>query len=156
MSQTVFDQAKRATLARFTDTGPDRLNCAQAMVHFALGMVEGDGTLVTAARYLGGGVSGMGGTCGVITGTALALGLRDRTLDLDDKDAIEATHAALKELIRGFETEFGSCSCRQLTGFDVSTPEGSAAFKASEAHERCRLYVAWMCDHLHPLLLEED
>lgn len=156
MNQNLLDQAKTAALARFTDTGPDRLNCAQTMTHFALAVLEGDETLVTAARYLGGGVSGMGGTCGVITGTAMALGLRDRELGLDDVDSIETAHAALKDLMRDFETQFGSCACRELTGFDVSTPEGSAAFKASEAHERCPLYVTWMCDRLYPLLSEND
>ncbi len=84
------EQAKAEALARFTDPGPDHINCAQAVVRFALSMLGADDDLMKTARYLGGGVAGMG----------------------------EAS--------------------------------------ASEAHERCRLYVAWMCDHLHPLLLEED
>lgn len=153
MSDSVFDQAKTDALTRFKDTGPDRLNCAQAMVWFALGVLEGDEELVTAGRYFGGGVSGMGGTCGVITGTALSLGLRDMILG-SDADAVAATQAHLKDLMRGFEAEFGACTCRQLTGHDMSTPEGMAAFKMSEAHDRCPIYVAWMCDRLYPLLEE--
>ena len=150
---TPFDQAKAETLARFTEQGPGHINCAQAMVDFTMGILGRDLGVITVARYLGGGVSGTGGTCGAITGTALGLGLRDHYAATNDPDLVDATHAFLKELIREFEREFGACTCRQLTDQDLSTPEGREAFNVSEAHDRCPIYVEWMCDHLVPVLV---
>ena len=146
------EEAKADTLARFTDPGPDHINCAQAMVHYALLVMGKDLDLMTAARYLGGGVGSMGETCGAITGTALALGLRDCHTASDDPDLQPRTAESLRELVGDFIDEYGACRCIDLTGFDISTPEGRDAFGVSEARERCADYVSWMCDQLTPLL----
>ena len=121
MTANSVDQVKAQTLARFTEQGPGHINCAQAMVDFAMGILGRDQGIITVARYLGGGVTGMGGTCGAITGTAVALGLRDHHTATSDPELVPSTQAALKELIRAFEQEFGACTCRQLTGHDIST-----------------------------------
>jgi C_GCAxxG_C_C family probable redox protein len=153
MTANSVDQVKAQTLARYTEQGPGHINCAQAMVDFTMGILGRDQGIITVARYLGGGIGGMGGTCGAITGTAVALGLRDHYTAAGDPELVPSTQAALKELIRAFEQEFGASTCRQLTGHDMSTPEGMEAFRASEAHDRCPIYVAWMCDRLLPLLV---
>ena len=146
------EEAKADTLARFIDPGPDHINCAQAMVHYALLVMGEDLDLMTAARYLGAGVAGLGETCGAITGTALALGFRDYHTASDDPDLQPSTAESLRELARDFIDEFGACRCIDLTGFDISTPEGRDAFGVSEARERCADYVSWMCDQLTLLL----
>ena len=140
------------TLARFTDPGPGHINCAQAMVHFALLVLGKDLDPMTTARYLGGGIASSGETCGVITGTALALGLRDQHLSANDPDLQPRTAESLRELMRDFAGEFGARRCIDLTGFDLSTPAGREAFGPSEARKRCAGYVSWMCDQLAPLL----
>ena len=155
MPATSFDRVKTETMDRFTDKGPDHINCAQAMVDFAMGVLGRDRDAITIARYLGGGVSGMGGTCGAVTGTGLAFGLRDQHEGRSDSDAITATQTSLKELIRDFEQEFGACSCRELTGHDIRTPEGMQTFRKSEASQQCPLYISWMCDRLLPMLVDD-
>ena len=70
-------EAKATFYAPVCQPGPSRLHCAQAVLRFALLVADLDPDLVVAARYLGGGVARMGETCGVLTGAALALGLRD-------------------------------------------------------------------------------
>jgi len=149
------EQAKTEALSRFNDPGPDHINCAQAVVYFALLTLGGDPALLTTARYFGGGVAGMGETCGAITGAALALGLRDMLMTTDTpQDLTPRTREYLQSLLRDFTAEFGARRCNDLTGFDISTPEGHDAFMASEIRGRCKDYVGWMCDQITPILLD--
>lgn len=152
MSESRQEQAKRQALARFADSGPDRLNCAQAVVAFALQIMGHDPRQTVVARYFGGGMAGMGEACGVLTGASMALGIRDCHLPDQGSNFRNSTTGALRALIRDFGSEFGSRRCRELTGCDLSTPEGHKAFKESLAHERCNDYVRWVCDRLAPLL----
>jgi C_GCAxxG_C_C family probable redox protein len=154
MAQIAQEQAKTHALARFAATGPDHVNCAQAVVAFALEMMEEDPEFVVTGRYFGGGVAGMGEACGAITGAALALGLRDNRESETDADRPGATTDQLKALIRDFGSEFRARSCADLTGHDLSTPEGRELFMKSEIREKCSNYVGWVCDRLAPLLVE--
>lgn len=149
-------QAKEDVLARLADTGPDHLHCSQAMVRFALLVLGYDPDLTTIGRYLGGGVAGMGEACGAITGAALALGIRDHHLPGGAPQLEPATSEQLQELVRRFADQFGARRCRELTGFDLSEPEGFEAFQRSDAPERCGKYIGWMCDQLLPLLTGPD
>jgi C_GCAxxG_C_C family probable redox protein len=111
-----------------------------------------DPELIIEARYLGGGISGIGEVCGVLSGTALALGVRDRVLMNRGVPEPASAAEALKAILRDFADEFGSCRCRDLTGYDLSTPEGMEGFKKSDIRSRCADYVAWANDRLDPLL----
>lgn len=155
MSVLAPEEAKAEALARFNDPGPAHINCAQAVLCFALLTLGKDPDMVTAGRYFGGGVAGMGETCGAVTGAALALGLRDMLLTGEaPADLAPRTRECLQNLLRDFTAEFGARRCNDLTGFDMSTPEGHDAFMASEARGRCKDYVGWMCDQIAPLLLD--
>ncbi len=153
MTPTDPRQAKDEVLAHLADTGPDHLHCSQAVTLFALLVLGHDPELTTIGRYLGGGVVGMGEACGAITGAALSLGIRDHHLPESAAHLEPATSEDLQTLVRRFTDQFGSRTCRELTGFDMSTPEGFEAFQQSDAPERCSTYVSWMCDQLLPLLL---
>ncbi len=146
------DQAKAQALARFQDTGPDHINCGQAVLCFALLRMDEDPELIMDARYFGGGIAGMGEVCGVLNGTALALGVRDLALIRRGVKEPPSAADSLKGIVRDFATEFGSCRCRDLTGHDLSHPDGMEAFKKSEIRSRCADYVLWACDRLDPLL----
>jgi C_GCAxxG_C_C family probable redox protein len=152
MTQTLQEQAKANALARFGATGPDHINCAQAVVAFALEMTDEDPDRVRIAGYFGGGIAGMGEACGAVTGAALALGLRDYGRANRDDEAEAVTRDRLKALLHDFADEFGTRRCAELTGHDLSTAEGMERFKQSEIRERCSLYVGWVCDRIAPLL----
>lgn len=154
MTQLTPQEAKADALARFTDPGPDHINCSQAIVRFAVLVLDLDADLVTVARYFGGGIAGMGEVCGAVSGAAMALGMRDMDLAVESPELRPRTTEQLRELLRGFAGEFGCRRCLDLSGFDLSTPEGHDAFAASDARERCAGYVGWMCDRLAPLLAE--
>ncbi len=153
MTYYTAEQAKGEALAGFKATGPAHINCAQAVVRFALLLLDADADLVTAGRYFGGGVASMGEACGAVTGAAMALGLRDFWLDEEDPELEARTRERLQELIRAFREQFATCRCRELTGFDLSNPAEREAFMLSEVHGRCADYVGWMCDRIAPLMI---
>jgi C_GCAxxG_C_C family probable redox protein len=146
------DQAKAQVMDRFKDPGPGHINCGQAVLLFALLRMGEDPESITDAKYLGGGVAGMGEICGVLNGTALALGMRDLVLSRRGVKEPPPALDPFKEVLRDFAEEFDSRRCRDLTGYDLSHPEGLEAFKKSEIRSRCADYVEWACDRLDPLL----
>jgi C_GCAxxG_C_C family probable redox protein len=156
MTRITLEEAKAEALARFADKGPDHINCAQAVVCFALLVLGRDPDYLTTARYLGGGIAGMGEACGVLTGAALAMGLRDLHLDEEPEDLASLTRADLQQVLKDFTQEFGARRCADLTGCDLSTPEGHEKFIATGASERCPLFVGWMCDRVAPMLQGTD
>jgi len=148
----MIQQAKATALARFADTGPDRVNCSQAVLCYALEVMGHECDLVAVAKYFGGGIAGMGEACGALTGAAMSVGIRDYYAEQEDPERTAATKEALQQLMKTFAEKFGSRTCLDLTGYDVSTTEGFKAFKESEAHDRCPIYVGWVMDEIAPLL----
>ena len=154
-------QAKADALARFADQGPGHINCAQTIVRYALLVRGHDPELMKSAQFFGGGIAGMGEICGAVSGAALALGLceyartaqpgEDRPIEASDKPPLPER---LQALMRGFAEEFGALRCRDLTGHDISTPEGRKVFHESEVAHRCTDFVGWACDRLTPLLVD--
>jgi len=112
-----------AALARFREG----YNCSQATFSAfaeALGLPL-DVALRLAAPF-GGGIGRQGEVCGAASGALMALGLRYGSA-LPDKATKERTYALAAEFLRRFEAANGAVRCRDLTGFDTSTPEGQAA-----------------------------
>jgi C_GCAxxG_C_C family probable redox protein len=147
-------EAKADVLAMFSDQGPGHINCSQAVLRFVLSVTGSDPELMGLARQFGGGIAGTGETCGAVTGAALALSLRDYQAAVSAGPA--ASRRALQDFTAGFAAEFGALRCRDLTGFDFTTPEGHDAFVQAGGMEKCRKYVGWMCDQILPLVLPED
>ncbi|MCL5735921.1 MAG: C-GCAxxG-C-C family protein [Actinobacteria bacterium] len=152
MENEKLDRAKANALSRFADTGPNRINCSQAVLCFGLETMGYDCDLVTVAAYFGGGIAGTGEACGAVTGAAMAAGMRD----FHDRDQAaersQKTKEDLQKMMKDFAVTYGSCRCRDLTGYDLSTPEGFKAFKESPAHERCQEFVGFIIDRVSPLL----
>lgn len=161
MTQMPPDEAKAESLSRFFDQGPGHINCAQAVLRYAL-LVRGyDPELVKSAQFFGGGIAGMGETCGAITGSALALGLCEYARVGQTPDTQLAPDPGkpplperLQGIVGGFAQEFEALRCRDLTGHDLSTAEGRKVFHESEDRYRCAEFVGWACDRLTPLLLD--
>jgi hypothetical protein len=146
------EQAKAEALARFQDPGPNHLSCYQALLCFALHRMGEDPSRVDEARYMGGGVACMGEVCGVVNCMALVLGIRDHTLIKRGVQEPPSPMVALKQNFRDFDAQFGARTCRDLTGYDLSSPEGMDAFRKSDIRARCSDYLNWAFDRLDPLL----
>lgn len=92
-----------------------------------------DPTDASAAMALNGGIAYSGATCGAITGAAIAIGRRAASQIPDHREAKRVAREETARLLAAFEAEFGATTCRALTGVDLATDEGHAAFIESGA-----------------------
>lgn len=98
------------------------LNCAQAMLS-VYGKYFGlpEQTAIKIAAAFGGGMGGMGKTCGAVTGAFLILGL---TYEIGNPAAKTDVYKLVREFSQKFIERHGSIECSELLGFDISTADG--------------------------------
>lgn len=73
----------------------------------------------SAAMALNGGIAYSGGTCGAITGAALAVGRLSSRRIADHREAKRVARSIIQDLMAGFRAAFGSVDCGDLTGMDL-------------------------------------
>jgi len=59
----------------------------------------------------------------------MVLGLKYAQIRAEDKEAKEKAYALGRELIERFKARNGTALCRELLGYDNSTPEGLQAIR---------------------------
>ena len=97
-------------------------NCSQSVLSaFATQLAIPEDLALRLASPFGGGVARRGHICGAVSGALMALGA-GRGADLPAKK--EETYRLGQELLKAFEGRRGTLLCRELIGFDLSTPEG--------------------------------
>jgi C_GCAxxG_C_C family probable redox protein len=95
--------------------------CSQAVLTaFASEFGLSDEMALKIAAPFGGGMARAGKTCGAVTGGLMALGLKYGYTAPDGKDAM---YRIAQEFMRIFKESHGSLACRDLIGFDITTPE---------------------------------
>jgi C_GCAxxG_C_C family probable redox protein len=106
------------------------------------------------ATPFAGGMARTGGVCGAVVGALMCIGIkhgRDEVGQSEDK-----AHELSGEFLRLFREEMGSLNCRELTGIDLSTPEGLAQFRASDVPVRvCLRAVGFTYETVLGLLQEQ-
>jgi C_GCAxxG_C_C family probable redox protein len=104
------------------------------------------------AMTLNGGIAWGGGPCGAITGAALAVGrLAGRRID-DHREAKRVARGIVSRLVAAFQARYGAINCRDLTGEDISTAAGHAAFIAGKVwHGVCMDQIEFAIHQLLPL-----
>ena len=100
-----------------------------------------------AAGGLGGGMGGMGETCGAVSGACIVIGLKHGRIRADDLESKKTTYALVNALVKRFRARNGSIVCRDILGCDVSTPEGK-----EKARARCPRIVQDSAEILEELL----
>lgn len=107
-------------------------SCSQAVlaVYGAGREIPREALLKTATGF-GGGMARMGSICGAVTGAFMALGLAYGQAAAEDGESKEKTYAFIQEFAEQFKERHGSLTCRDLLGYDLSTPEGRLEAKAS-------------------------
>ena len=103
----------------------DGLNCSQIVFssfaeRFGL---DKDAALRIASGF-GAGMGRMSLTCGAVTGAFMALGLKYGYASGESKESKEKIYALVREFAEKFRAIHGSIECRELVGFDISTPDG--------------------------------
>jgi C_GCAxxG_C_C family probable redox protein len=82
------------------------------------------------AFCFGGGIGNTGAVCGAVSGAVMAIGLKkERGSTMEE---ILGNLAVAREFRRRFEAEMETINCRELTGTDLSTPEGIEQFMGSD------------------------
>lgn len=85
------------------------------------------------------GIARTGGMCGAVSGGVMAIGL---TLGRSSpSDVLDPCYHAVRAFLERFSIRFEALSCLELTGVQLGTPEGQAAFKEKKQIERCTEYV---------------
>jgi len=104
-------------------------NCAQAVVTAFADTVDLDPTMaLTLTSAFGGGLAHQGHVCGAVNGALVLIGLAHAS-----SEAGMAARAKAYEMgevfLKAFKARNAFVDCRELIGYDLSTPEGLAAFK---------------------------
>jgi len=142
----------RAVGTRFLAPG-NPYGCAESTLlaleeHFGLDD-PADGAVAMA---LNGGVAYSGGTCGAISGAAVALGRLASERIADRRRAKRVARELTATVIDEFEATFGATDCRSLTGADLRAPGGHDAFIAAGAWRvDCLRRLELVVERLAPL-----
>ena len=104
------------------------------------------------ATPFGGGIGGSGEVCGAVVGSVMAIGLKYGREEPSQSN--QQAYALAREFCQRFEEETGSLSCRELTGMDLSTPEGIRAYRSSDVPLRVCLPAVGAAFRLVMELLE--
>jgi len=110
-------------------------------------------TALRVATAFGGGMAHRGDTCGAVTGAFMAIGLKNGRLRADDEETRDRAYSVVGQFVQEFESRHGSIVCRELLGFDISTPEGMEQVSQNDlAATRCPNFVRDAAEILHQIL----
>lgn len=110
-------------------------NCAESvLMAMQEGWRTGEPDPLPATGF-GAGMGRRGSVCGALSGGIMAIGLKyGRRKPEDDK---EQAYRLAHEFYTGFEREFGSALCRELTDCDLTTTAGQEKFKELNLSRKC-------------------
>lgn len=116
-------------------------NCAQSV--FASFADDYDIEIETALRIAGGFGGGMrcGELCGAVTGGVMVVGAAKGQSVESDTAAKQNCGNATKTFTDAFKSRNGCLICRELLGFDVTTPEGHEKFLNENLREKCNGFI---------------
>ena len=114
-------------------------NCSQAIfAAFAPQYSISDELAMKLASPFGGGMARQGEVCGALVGALMVLGLQYGNFAPEGKDQ---TYQIAQSFIDQFRESHGAIRCRELIGYDLSTPEG---LQAAREHN----VFSTICPHL--------
>ncbi len=106
-----------------------------------------------AASALNGGIAYSGGTCGALTGAALAVGLLAERRTADHATAKRAAREIVSATMDAFHEAHGATDCRELIGLDLRAPGGHQAFLESGSwRDGCLRQIEWTVARLATLV----
>uniref|UniRef100_UPI003216C1D5 C-GCAxxG-C-C family protein n=1 Tax=uncultured Draconibacterium sp. TaxID=1573823 RepID=UPI003216C1D5 len=122
------------------------VNCAQTVFSlFANEIGLDEKTALKIASGFGGGMA-CAETCGAVTGAYMVIGMKHGH-STSDAEAKAATKLKIQQFNKQFKAEHNSLICKELTGYDISTPEGAAAAKEEGVFtNECPLFIKTACN----------
>jgi C_GCAxxG_C_C family probable redox protein len=88
------------------------------------------------ATAFAGGMGRSGEVCGAVVGGIMCIGVKHGREEPGQFQPDDLAMNLTQRFLRAFRDEMGSIYCRELTGHDLSTPEGLQAFRASDVPMR--------------------
>ena len=108
-----------------------------------------DSSVLPAAAGFGGGIGRCQSVCGALVAGVMLLGLYEGRAQRPAKELAAAVRPMARQLYQSFAQRFGHTDCRNLTGYDFSTPEGYQAFVDSGARQtKCANYITYVISEL--------
>lgn len=125
-----------------------QFNCAQTVFSiFAHDIGLDEATALKVASGFGGGMA-CAGTCGAVTGSYMVIGMKHGN-DTSDPEQKAKTKRMIQQFNEKFKEIHGTLICSELTGFDISTPEGAfAAHEEGVFLSECPHFIKSACDIL--------
>lgn len=94
-----------------------------------------------------------GETCGCVTGSLMAIGMKYGHHKMNDEDAKAKMMEVKNEFEEAFVKEHGSLICRDILGYDISTPEGREKIMQEGLLDKlCPKLAVTACEILEELL----
>ena len=113
-------------------------NCAQSVL-LALSEhmnPQGKSDLIPKiATGFGGGIGRCGSVCGALTGSIMAVGIKYGSNETGVEKRAKA-YANARKLLKKFEAQHGSATCRDLFKYDLSNPEQAVKARQEGAFEK--------------------
>jgi len=112
--------------ADLVDNQFSKFNCSQTVFSlFADELDIDEKTALKIASGFGGGMA-CAETCGAVTGAYMVIGMKHGHA-VSDPDKKANTKLQIQKFNQKFKNVHGSLICKELIGYDISTPEGSVA-----------------------------
>ena len=133
-------------------------NCAQSVLACCGRRYGLDrSTAIRVAQGFGGGIGRTGSVCGALTGAIMVIGLKHAALEPADAAAKARAYQAAQAILEEFRRRNGTVACRDLTGCDLTTPEGQRQFKERDLHRTlCARLVREAAEIVETRLEEES
>ena len=134
MEKTISDKADKLHNNGF--------NCSESVLLLVVDEWKVTSPLIPRiATGFGGGMGRQGHVCGALSGGVIALSIKYGRDSGSDKEARNKTYTLVRELFNRFSEEFGCVNCLELTGCDLTTPEGAEKLQRLRT-EKCARYIA--------------
>lgn len=105
------------------------MNCAQSVLTAYADHLKFDPSMaLSVASGFGGGMGKLQKTCGVVTGSFMALGIYNSQKHAENIDARNATNTMIQKFTKDFTVKHGSLDCKALLDCDFTTEEGEKQF----------------------------
>ena len=133
------------------------LNCAESVLMGVAKALEIDCECIPKiATGLGAGIARTDEVCGAVSGAVMAIGLKYGRVDENDTGARDRVYPLVARFTEEFRKEFGCLRCTDLTGCNLSTPEGMKEFAERKLHaELCAKYVAFAAAETYRIMTVE-
>jgi C_GCAxxG_C_C family probable redox protein len=127
----------------FTTMSNRHMNCAQTILSTYCDIFNLDRLLaLQIAQGFGRGMGRGENNCGAVSGAYMVIGLARKLPATNPRENVDETYDLLQEFNRKFSEIHSSLICKDLVGFDISTPEGIAEARSKSIFTtRCPVFV---------------